>query len=260
MTEPTHALITNDDGIESEGLALLARCARDAGLEVVVAAPDKNVSGASASLSALETDGRVLVEECRLAGLADVPAFALAASPAFIALLATRGGLGAVPDVILSGINRGHNTGQAILHSGTVGAAFTGAAYGCRAMAVSLVVGEPLQWATAVQVVRDILPALLVAPPGTVANLNVPNVELAQLRGVRRATLAKFGAVQTNVAEIGRGYVTIELVEPDAELEPGTDAALLAGGWATVSTLQSIYECNDVWFNETLDAAPISDH
>jgi 5'-nucleotidase len=253
MAERARVLITNDDGIDSPGLRHLGRCARQAGLDVVIAGPETNVSGASASLTALQANGRVVVNELELDGLHGVPTYAVAATPAFIALLATRGAFGAPPDLVLSGINRGHNTGQAILHSGTVGAAFTAAAYGGRGMAVSLVDGEPMQWETAVQVASGILPAVLAAPAGTVVNLNVPNVEPARLRGLRRATLAKFGAVQTNIAEIGRGYVTVELVAPDAELEPGTDAALLAEGCATMTTLRSVWETDEVPFEEMID-------
>ncbi len=66
-------------------------------------------------------------------------------------------------------------------------------------------------------------------------NVNVPNVPLAEVRGLRPARLASFGAVQFNVVEKGEGYAKIGLSEMDAELETGTDAALVADGWATVT-------------------------
>jgi 5'-nucleotidase len=62
------ALVTNDDGIDSPGLHLLARLAVEAGLEVVVAAPDQEYSGSSASLTALAEDGRLLMHERQLDG------------------------------------------------------------------------------------------------------------------------------------------------------------------------------------------------
>ena len=64
------------------------------------------------------------------------------AAPGFIALIASRGAFGPPPALVLSGINRGLNTGHAVLHSGTVGAAMTGRVNDCRALAVSLDVGE----------------------------------------------------------------------------------------------------------------------
>lgn len=236
------ALITNDDGIGSEGLRRLALVAVDAGLDVTVAAPADNVSGASASLSAVQADGRVMVDAHSLAGLDGVPAYGVGAAPAFITLIATRGAFGPPPDIVLSGINCGHNAGQAVLHSGTVGAALTGASHGCRAMAVSLIAGDPLRWDTAVAAARRVLPALLEAPAPTVVNLNTPDVAPESLRGIQRARLASFGAVQTNISEVGQGYVRLEMVDVDAELEAGTDAAYLADGWATVTPLQAICE------------------
>src|SRR5207253_2756925 len=115
----TRALITNDDGITAEGLRWLAMAARDAGLEVVVAAPSTEASGSSAAITAAEEDGRVLVEQHELDGLAGVPAYGVSAAPGFIVLIATRGAFGPPPDIVLSGVNSGANTGRAVLHSGT---------------------------------------------------------------------------------------------------------------------------------------------
>jgi 5'-nucleotidase len=252
MTTP-RALVTNDDGIDSEGLHRLAAVAVEAGLDVVVAAPDTNTSGASASLTAVQADGRVATTPRRLPHLPDVPAFAVAATPAFIALIAARGAFGAPPELVLSGINCGHNAGQAVLHSGTVGAAFTGATHGCRAMAVSLVVDERAQWDTASLVAEAALPALLRAPRGTVINVNAPHTSPDQLRGLRRARLATFGAVQTNITEIGQGFVRLEVVDVDAQHEEGTDAAFLADGWATLTPLEPICESRAAAFDDLFD-------
>jgi 5'-nucleotidase len=241
------ALVTNDDGIASEGLRQLALAAVDLGLDVVIAAPRDESSGSSASLNAIETDGRIVVEKRSLAGLEDVPAFAVGAVPGFIALIAARGAFGPRPGVVLSGINRGANTGHAILHSGTVGAALTGATHGCRCLAVSLAdPTEPCHWETAAHVAREVIPWVTTADGELVLNLNVPNVAPADLAGVRRARLAAFGAVQMNVAEVGHGYVRLEVADVAARHEPGTDAALVAQGFATVTPLQPLCEAADV--------------
>jgi glycine/D-amino acid oxidase-like deaminating enzyme len=88
------ALITNDDGIDGTGLHTLTRIAVAAGLEVTVAAPYAERSGSSASLSWLEADGRLLVEDRVLAGLPGVRAVAAHASPALIVFLAAQGARG----------------------------------------------------------------------------------------------------------------------------------------------------------------------
>jgi 5'-nucleotidase len=239
-------LVTNDDGIDSEGLRALALMVVEVGLEVVVASPLQNCSGASSSITAVQADGCFVVERRGLAGLDRRDTYAVDGSPAFIALTGARGAFGPPPDVLLSGINHGPNTGYAILHSGTVGAALTASTHGLRAMAVSIEPGNPPHWETAADVARRVLPWLVEAPAGTVLNVNVPDVPVEQLRGLRRAGLASFGAVQTNVAEKGEGYVQISVSEIEAEHEPGTDAALLAAGYATVTALQPICEAGEV--------------
>jgi 5'-nucleotidase len=242
MAARKRVLITNDDGVASEGIRRLALVARELGLDVVVAAPQHESSGCSAGLTAVEADGRIVVDEHKLAGLDGVPVYGVAALPAFIALIGTRGAFGKAPDLILSGINRGPNTGHAILHSGTVGAALTAVSNGCPAMAVSLDVGDEWQWDTAAEVAATALPLLLEAHGPVVLNVNVPPVPLDEIRGLRTARLASFGAVQTNISEVGEGYVGVSIEDIDADVEPGTDVALLAEGYATITPLQPVCE------------------
>lgn len=261
-------LVTNDDGIAAPGLRWLARAAVESGHDVIVAAPSEEASGMSAALRAVEKDGRIVVADCPLEGLDGVRTLGVAGSPAFITLIATRGAFGPPPEVVLSGINRGANAGQAVLHSGTVGAAFTGSANGCRALAVSLdvltaanataatggaagrldpgVQEDARHWATAAQFAAELLKKLIDAPERTVLNLNVPDAPPERVKGVRRARLASFGQVQTTVAESGQGFVRTSLEESGAELEPGTDIALLAEGYATVTALRAVLETSDV--------------
>jgi 5'-nucleotidase len=167
--------------------------------------------------------------------------------PAFIALTGSRGAFGPVPDIVLSGVNKGYNTGYAILHSGTVGAALTASTHGRRSMAVSMGFGPEYHWETAAAVAQRALSWLVdEAVGGMVLNVNVPNVALADLAGFRPARLAHFGAVQFNVSERGEGYVKMSLSEIDAEYEAGSDAALLAEGFATYTLLSAVCEATQV--------------
>jgi 5'-nucleotidase len=251
--EPLRVLVTNDDGIESPGIRALAGTAAGLGFDVVVAAPAWDSSGASASLTAVQEHGRFLVDERSLPELNGVRAYAAQAAPGFIALTAIRGAFGAPPDIVLSGINRGPNTGHAILHSGTVGAALTASTHGCRAMAVSIGVGDPMCWTTAADIAGRILPWLARADAGVVLNLNVPNAELDQLRGLRQARLASFGAVQTNVTEVGQGWVRVGYSDIEAEHEPDTDAQMLAEGYASLTALLPVCE------SLAVDLSPLTD-
>src|SRR5690242_12696364 len=101
-------LITNDDGVAAPGIRALALAvARDH--EVVVAAPREEQSGMSAALTAVVDDGQIVVSPYDLEGLT---AYAVAASPAYIVVLASLGVFGPPPDLVLSGINRGANAGR----------------------------------------------------------------------------------------------------------------------------------------------------
>jgi 5'-nucleotidase len=237
----TTILVTNDDGIASPGLCSLAVAARDEGHEVIVAAPRRQSSGTSASIVAAEEDGRIQIEHRDLMGLDGVRTFAVRGAPGLIALIAAHGAFGPVPDVVLSGINHGANVGRAILHSGTVGAALTGGLNGARAMAISLDVGispSSYEWDAAAKVTRRLLPTLLASPMGTVLNLNVPNVRTpAELK---EAHLAPFGIVQTTMKQEDAQHITLAVEDLPNEPEPGSDAALLAEGFATVTSITPV--------------------
>jgi len=235
----TSVLITNDDGIDSPGLHALAAAALEAGLDVTVAAPSWDSSGASASLTGVRKDGRLLVEARQLPGL-DVPAFAVEAAPAMIALTALRGGFGDEPDMVLSGVNRGRNTGHAVLHSGTVGAPLTAVNDGACGMAVSIDAADPRHWATARRVAVPIIEWVAECCPRATVNVNVPDLPFEELAGVCQAPLAAVGAVQTNVTDVTEGYVQLTFGELSTKPEPGTDAAALAEGWAVVTPIQGI--------------------
>jgi 5'-nucleotidase len=264
-------LITNDDGIEAPGIRWLARAAQRAGYDVVVAAPLIEASGASASMTAVEKDGRIVVEPRQLAGAKNIPAYGVAASPAFIVLLALRELFGEPPSVVLSGINRGANAGAAVVHSGTVGATLTAAHAGLRGLAVSLDVltpsaasaasggaaiadldkvdDEQRHWSTAADLAARLVPTLTRTPPGTVLNLNVPDLHPDGIRGLRRARLARFGQVQVSIAEAGEGFVRTAIQAAEEQLEEGTDLAALAAGFAVVTPIRAPEEARDVRLN-----------
>lgn len=231
-------LITNDDGIDAPGLHALARAARAAGHDVVVAAPAEQSSGSSASITATEVDGRIAVDARQIDG---APAFSVGGGPGLVALIAARGAFGDPPELVLAGVNHGANVGRAILHSGTVGAALTGGLNGARALAVSLDAGlrpAALEWDAAATAALRIAERVARLPPGAVVNVNVPNSPSP--RGVAPARLAAFGIVQTTLTERESAHVRLSVEELPQVPDPGTDAALLAEGWITVTAIESI--------------------
>jgi 5'-nucleotidase len=239
---PVRVLVTNDDGIDSPGLTTLAVMAADAGHDVVVAAPARESSGASASLLGAEQDGRLIVAPKSSPGLPEgITSFAVRAAPGLIAFVAAYGGFGPKPDLVLSGVNRGANTGHAVLHSGTVGAALSGATHGIPGLAVSMAYHEPRHWETAAAFARPVLDWLVAQGPdqARVLNLNVPDLPADQVRGLRKAPLASFGAVQARIHELEHGHLQLTYSDVEITREPDTDAGLLARGWATVTQLRA---------------------
>jgi len=242
----TRALITNDDGIDSPGLRCLAIAALECGLDVVVAAPSWDASGSSASLTAVQRDGRFLIENRTIDGLPAVRAYAAQAAPGFIVTAAVHGAFGEPPSIVLSGINCGANTGHAILHSGTVGAALTASTYACRALAVSMNAPHPAHWETGISVATAVIPWLLEQQPSVVVNANVPDVPASELSGIARAKLAPFGAVQINITDVGEGYIKMQHSEQEAVPDEDTDVALLRRNFATVTPLLPVCEAEAV--------------
>jgi 5'-nucleotidase len=88
----------------------------------------------------------------------------------------------------------------------------------------------------------DVLPLLLAAPRRSAINLNVPALDHDDLRGVRWARLAPFGAVRAAVSSNEDGKVQFELVASDHTPDPDTDVALLAEGYATLTALVGVTE------------------
>ena len=118
-------LVTNDDGVEAHGIHVLAAALRDASYDVLVVAPNSDRSGTGAAIGLIHADQHLDSEPVELPGCEGIPAHALDGPPGLCVCAARLGAFGTPPDVVVSGINSGANTGRAILHSGTVGAALT---------------------------------------------------------------------------------------------------------------------------------------
>jgi 5'-nucleotidase len=240
-------LVTNDDGIESPGLRSLAEMARRRGHDVLVAAPCWDASGASASVTGVAQVGEVAIETRAWEGWDDDAVKTLDATPALIVFYAMHGRLGARPDVVLSGINRGANTGRSILHSGTVGAAFTAYQQDCPGLAVSSAVldmatAAPIHWESAADVAGVLFDWLITEKRLAVLNCNVPDRPIEEIRGVRIGSLAHVGAAQTAVTEEEGRSVSVTLGGEDEAVEIESDAALVQQGFASVTALRPVVE------------------
>jgi 5'-nucleotidase len=249
-------LVTNDDGIASAGIATLAK-ALASEHDVLVVAPDRDMSGSSASIARFAGRRDIVFQPGAIEGL-DVPVYTIAAGPALAVLSACLGGFGARPDLVVSGINSGANLGHSILHSGTVGAVLTAQSFGVRGLAVSAALGEKWRWDTASAFATRMAAWMGEQPPRTVVNLNVPALDEREVRGLERATLARFGTIrialdggepfdvrQADERAVGPAQgapLQLELRDGAVEPEEGSDASLLAQGFATYTPLIAVGE------------------
>ncbi len=245
----TRILVTNDDGVDAVGIQHLARAlASDGHFEVIVVAPDRDQSGAAAAIGPLASGG-LDAQRVELPDQPGIEAWALRGSPANCVMAANLGGFGPPPDLVVSGINAGLNTGRAVLHSGTVGAALTAQNLRISALAVSLQSGDPWHWETAAALTIETIPLLLEGPPRSVLNLNVPDRARRDVLGVQWARLAPFGEVRMALAEsvddragTDQRHLATELVLAEVTFAPDTDTGLVRAGYATLTTLVGVAE------------------
>lgn len=235
-------LVTNDDGIEAPGLHALAIALDDAGLDVLVVAPSTDHSGYGAAIGDLGRQSDLQTTPATVPGAPHIEAHALAGPPALCVMAARLGGFGDPPDLIASGVNPGNNTGRAVLHSGTVGAALTAANLGVSALAISVAVAPDgsVGFDAAAEVGVAAVDWLATAPAKTVLNVNVPLGSLDEVRGSRWASLAPFGTVRAALRPSDGGLLELTLVETSVELPPDSDTALVNGGYVAITCLAGI--------------------
>ncbi len=242
-------LITNDDGITAPGLAVAEEIAADlAGPdgEVWVVAPAFEQSGVSHCIS--------YVRPMRLERLGE-RRFAVEGSPADCVLAGLNDVLkDAPPDLVLSGVNRGHNVAEDTLYSGTVGGAMEGALNRVRSIAMSqyftpdsLNSDDPFAAARAhgAPLVRK----LLANAPwhdqhyGVFYNINFPGVPAGGIKGVRATVQGARGAstfgIEPQTAPNGRRFLWITHGRGNAETAPGTDSRECHDGHVTVTPLRA---------------------
>ncbi len=232
-------LLTNDDGIEAEGLWALHRELQKVATRVVIVAPDKNQSACSHSLT-LEIPLRVLGQS------ADV--FAVGGTPTDCVLLGVRRLVGKMPRAVVAGVNHGPNLGEDVLYSGTVAAALEGSMLGIPSMAVSLTDPRAGSFEVAATVATDLLSRVLDGrlPVDTLLNVNVPGLSAKALRGLRAARLGSrvYGDVVGETLDVqGRPAYTIGGGDLRWLPGEGTDFDAVEKGYVAVTPLR--YELTD---------------
>jgi 5'-nucleotidase len=237
-------LLTNDDGIQADGLQSLRRALAEVDdVELHVVAPDSNRSAMARSIT---TRSPLWVEEVRFDD--GTSGYATDGTPVDCVRFAELGLIGEKPELIVSGINHGANLGDDVTYSGTVAAALEGIVLGVPAIAVSQQslkgemgwhFGGKLDFTVAARFVAGLVSRLAdhPLPDGTLINVNCPN----EVQGVEVTRLGKrlyddqLRLVEE--AEDGRRRYRIYGFEPSFEDEPGTDLAAQARGRISITPL-----------------------
>ncbi|MGV8840571.1 MAG: 5'/3'-nucleotidase SurE [Bauldia sp.] len=231
-------LITNDDGIDAPGLAVLERVARTISDDVWVVAPETDQSGLSHSLT--------LGNPLRLRELGR-QRFALRGTPSDCVIMATRRLIGEKPDLLLSGINHGQNTADDVTYSGTVAGAIEGTLIGIPSVALSLAheIDRPgaIAWATAEHFAPIAIRRLLDFgfPAGILYNINFPDLATEQIKAIEvthQGRLIHSLFIDERVDPRGNKYFWLGYRRRQSERVPGTDIVAIDSGVISITPLR----------------------
>jgi len=246
-------LITNDDGVYAPGLTALFEALQQVGGTVVIVAPDQDNSAASHSL----TMKRPLRARELKPGI-----FAIDGTPTDCVTIGVGKILEERPALIVSGINPGPNLGDDICYSGTVSAAIEGTMLGIPSFAVSLAGEEPYLFdpaaSFAAKLARKILSQGL--PKDTMLNVNVPNVPLTEINGVRFSRQGRRiydDAIKETFDPWGNKHYWIGGGTPNWDDGSDTDARAILAGCISITPLHldltnhdALDQLNRTWRND----------
>jgi 5'/3'-nucleotidase len=247
-------LCTNDDGIYAPGLKVVEEIARALSDDVWIVAPELDQSGVSHSLS--------LNDPLRLREIGPRH-FAVRGTPTDCVIMGARHILTpTLPDVVLSGVNKGRNVAEDVVYSGTIAGALEGTILGLPSFALSqefsMETRETPLWETALKFAPDILRKVMQAgiPRNTVINVNFPACAPDEVRGIRVTRQGKrnLGFLKVDQRRDGRGnpyfwigFERAAMMDTPAE---GTDLAALAERFVSVTPLR--LDRTDEAFSEEL--------
>lgn len=227
-------LLTNDDGVMAPGLeALRLEVSKIA--DVIVVAPDRERSASSHALT-IHKPLKVQQHDRLIYSLNGTPTDCVAIAIAKI--------LPQRPDLVLSGINSGPNLGDDITYSGTVAAAMEGTINNIPSIAVSVNShnSEYRHFRTAATVAAKIARFILEKslPVDTLLNINVPNLPLSNLKGIRFTRQGKRvydGSIQDTRSPWGEGYYWIGGGTPYWDRAEDTDISCVEAGYVSITPI-----------------------
>ena len=254
---PYRILVANDDGVRAPGIAAVAQILQAIG-DVTIIAPAENHSGAGHSIST--SSDAIFREDLTLPN--GLKAIGLTATPASTVNVAIRNIMKPLPDLVVSGINRGFNLGYSAYVSGTVGAARQAAMLGVPAIAASMAaVGVPRDLPYAAEEVLGVArrAKMYGMPPQTFLNVSIPAMPQGGYKGYLVTKLATQQGGDENYAETKHPgtdrtiYWNVYKENPGGAPQ-GTDVWAVANGYVSVTPMkigetdESQMEALNRWF------------
>jgi len=225
-------LVTNDDGVHSDGLKALAAALQPLG-EITIVAPTQEASAIGHALT--------LRRPLRLEHVGE-RTFAVDGTPTDCVNIAVTTVLKGMPALVVSGINKGWNLGDDVSYSGTVSGAFEGALLGIPSIAISLQYSgdRKFDFAESARAAQTVAKCVLQKglPARTFLNINVPK---GRTKGYRVTVQAKRNHVTTvneRVDPRGQRYFWIEEGQNDWEPHDRSDYQAVRDGYVSVTPLQ----------------------
>ena len=231
-------LVTNDDGITAPGLRTLISVMNTIG-DVVVVAPDSPQSGMG---HAITVNSTLYIENVEIDG--KQPEYSCSGTPADCVKLAVREILHRTPDICVSGINHGSNSSINVIYSGTMSAALEAGIEGIPAIGFSLL---DYNWNANFEhcksyvetITRQVLEHGL--PDGVVLNVNMPNLEMEHIKGIKVCRQARANWVEEfdkRTNPMGRDYYWLAGKFVNNDNGEDTDEWALANGYVSIVPVQ----------------------
>ncbi len=233
MSKIPKILITNDDGIHSEGIAALEQALREVG-DVYVVAPESEMSGASHSLT--------LARPLRIRQV-DERHWTVDGTPTDCVTLALNQILAPDirPNICASGINHGANLGDDASYSGTVAGALEATILGVPGLAFSLVANRSHDFTESVKVAREITEKALRdgIPVDTLLNVNIPKGTPRGMRVTKQGYKSARPVISEHIDPRGKPYYWIGEVRDGFRADGGTDFEAIDEGCVSITPMRS---------------------
>ena len=234
-------LLTNDDGIQADGIKALETELKERGHEIIVVAPLTQQSATSHSISLFKPMKFTKFGENR---------YAINGTPSDCMILGSQVVFDKSIDLVISGINSGPNMGEDVLYSGTVAAALEAMFLGFSSIAISITDYENQNFRTAAKIMADLLDDEIhkLIGENEALNINVPNIEYSEIKGIKATQTGHrkyYNFVREEKNADGETLYFVGGDRPVWQNEENTDAAAVFDNYVSITPITPNFTKHD---------------